>query len=262
MNTTDQIPNLEYKSAPTIKTPIPRSEEIGQCAQLSFVPHSAADGTAPNDRLQPLKNSNIPPASEDLTIGICSEDGSHTEFYQNDQDHISKILRLLISPRLFTQPVLTLASERSISIVPCRSIDLILVRIPRIAPLLLPAGWLDIVEVGAVAFHDESVFNVVRNGGAQDWPQAAQETASYVEIHTAGDWMIILRLRTAIQATIQDQRQLLARFFDLPYIPFRLEAGGVGFINPAKISRVTVYPAFAGVGDTGLPAELLRSVRS
>ncbi len=74
--------------------------------------------------------------------------------------------------------------------------------------------------------------------------------------------MISLRLRTAIQATIQDQRQLMAHFFELPVIPFRLETGGVGFINPTNISRVTVYPAFEGVAETSLPADLLRCIRS
>ena len=50
-----------------------------------------------------MTNTNI-----DLTIEICSEDGSHTQFYQNDEPSIGKILRLLITPRLFTQPFLTL----------------------------------------------------------------------------------------------------------------------------------------------------------
>jgi len=197
----------------------------------------------------------------DLTIEICSEDGSHTQFYQSDEDSISKILRLLITPRLFTQPFLTLASERSVSTVPCRTIDLILVRTPANPPLLLPPGWLESVEVGAEAFHGEAVLNIVENADGEDLPAEAEGATSYVEIHTVGNWMIVLRLRTAIQATIQDQRQVLAHFFDLPVIPFRLETGGVGFINPIKISSVTVYPPFKGVAETGLPADLLRSIR-
>lgn len=52
-------------------------------------------------------------ANIDLTIEIRSEDGSRTQFYQSDEDSIGKILRLLIMPRLFTQPVLTLVSKRS-----------------------------------------------------------------------------------------------------------------------------------------------------
>ena len=59
----------------------------------------------------------------DLTVEICSEDGARTQFYQSDKDSISKTLQLLITPRLFTQPFLTLASERSVSTIPCRTID-------------------------------------------------------------------------------------------------------------------------------------------
>ncbi|MGO9586733.1 MAG: hypothetical protein ACLP2Y_11110 [Limisphaerales bacterium] len=197
----------------------------------------------------------------DLTIEICSEDGSHTQFCQSDEDSISKILRLPMTPQLFTQPFLTLVSGHSVSTVPCRTIDLILVRTATTPPLLLPPSLLDIVEVDAEAFHAEAVLNIAKNADGEGLLTEAEGATAYVETHTIGDWMITLRPRTAIQATIQDQRQLMANFFDLPVIPFRLEAGGVGFINPTKISRVTVYPAFKGVTETGLPADLLRCIR-
>jgi len=50
-------------------------------------------------------------------------------------------------------------------------------------------------------------------------------------------------VQAVAQATVHDERLLLVHFFDLPVVPFRLEGGGVGFINPAKISRVTAHPA-------------------
>jgi hypothetical protein len=198
----------------------------------------------------------------DLTIEIRSEDGSHTQFYQSDEDRIGKILSLLITPRLFTQPLLTLASERSVSTVPTRTIDLILVRTPATPPLLLPPGWLDVVEVGAEAFHIQMALNMADNADADGLPRAVDGATSFVEIHTIGDWMIVLKLRSAIQTTVPDQRQRFAHFFDVPVIPFRLETGGIGFLNPANISRVTVYPPFEGVGETGLPVDLLRCIRS
>jgi hypothetical protein len=190
----------------------------------------------------------------DLTLEICADDGSRTQFYQSDEDGINKILHLLITPRLFTQPLLTLASEHSVSAIPCRTIDLILARTPNPPPLPLPPGWLNIVEVSAEALYDGA--DKEGSGAATD------EALSLVEIHTLGNWMIRLKLQTAIQATIQEQRQFCGRFFDLPVIPFRLEAGGIGLINPPKISRVTVHPPFKGVAETALPADLLRCIRS
>jgi hypothetical protein len=194
----------------------------------------------------------------DLTIEICSEDGSRTQFYQNDEDSISEILRLLITPRLFTRPILILASERSVSTVPCQTIDVIMVRTPATLPLLLPPGWMDVVEVSEEALHDEAIFSTVENTDGEGLPKEEEGAISRVEIHTFGGWMFVPRLQTVMQKTIQDQRQTLAHFFDLPVISFRLETGGVGFINPAKIGRVPAYPAFKGVAETALPADLLR----
>jgi hypothetical protein len=48
---------------------------------------------------------------------------------------------------------------------------------------------------------------------------------------------------------------------DLPAIPFRLKAGGIGAINPANIVRATVCPPLDGVSETALSADLLQSLR-
>jgi hypothetical protein len=204
----------------------------------------------------------MPTTHIDLTIELRSADGSHTEFYQSDEDSIGKVLNLLNTPRLFSQPLLTLASGRSVSIIPTRTIDLIQVRTSARSPLLLPPGWLDMVEVGSEAFHIQRVLDVARNPESDGLPAQVAEGTSFMEIHTIGDWVVILKLRSAMLATLPDQRQRFAHFFEVPVLPFRLETGGVGFINPANISRVTVYPAFEGITETGLPADLLRCIRA
>jgi len=73
--------------------------------------------------------------------------------------------------------------------------------------------------------------------------------------------MARLKVEIAIQATIQEERQFLAHFSDLPVIPFRLLEGGIGFINPPKISRVTVFPPLKGVAETALEVDLLQCIR-
>jgi hypothetical protein len=193
-------------------------------------------------------------ANFDLTLDICAEDGSRTRFYQNDEASVGKTLRQLISPRLFSQPLLTLASKHSVSAIPSRTIDMILAHTESPPPLPLPPDWLDIVEVNGEAFLEDA--------DTEESPEAKNKTTLLAEIHTLGDWMIRLKLETTNRTTIQERRQFLAHFFDLPGIPFRLEAGGIGFINPAKISRVTVSPPFKGVPEAALPADLLQCVRS
>jgi hypothetical protein len=190
----------------------------------------------------------------DLTLVICSEDGSRTEFFQNDEASVAQTLQQLLAPRLFSQPMLTLASKHSVSAIPSRTVDLILAHTESPPPLPLPPDWLDIVEVNGEAF--------LENADTEESPEAKDNTVLLAEIHTLGDWMIRLKIETTNRATIQERRQFLAHFFDLPGIPFRLEAGGIGLINPLKISRVTVSPPFKGVPEAALPADLLRCIRS
>lgn len=191
--------------------------------------------------------------NSDLTLDICTEDGSRARFHQNDGNIAGKMLRQLVSPRLFSPPLLTLASEHSISAIPTRTIDMILAHTMSPPPLPLPSGWVDAVEV-----NDETLFNFA------DLEAAAAENKHVMlaEIHTVGDWMIRLKLETIFPETIQEKRQLWNHILDLPAIPFRLKAGGIGAINPANIVRATVCPPVDGVAETALSADLLQSIRS
>jgi hypothetical protein len=190
----------------------------------------------------------------DLTLDICTEDGSRTRFYQKDTDCISKTLRQLITPRLFQPPLLTLASEHSISAIPTRTIDMILAHTASPPPLPLPSGWVDVVEV-----NDEALVNLA---DLEALAAAENKHVMLVEIHTSGDWMIRLKLETINPETVQEKRHLWNHLLDLPAIPFRLMGCGVGAINPANIVRATVCPPIDGVAETALSADLLQCIRS
>jgi hypothetical protein len=189
----------------------------------------------------------------DLTLDICTEDGSRTRFSQKDPDCINKTLRQLVTPRLFTPPLLTLASEYSISAIPTRTIDMILARTASPPPLPLPSGWVDAVEV-----NDEALINLA---DLEALAAAENKHVMLAEIHTLGDWMIRLKLETIVPETIQETRHLWNHLLDLPAIPFRLKAGGLGAINTANIVRATVSPPLDGVAETALAADLLQSLR-
>ena len=190
----------------------------------------------------------------DLTLDICAEDGSRTRFYQNDEASVGKTLRQLVSPRLFNPPLLTFASEHSVSAIPTRTVDMILAHMASPPPLPLPGGWVDAVEV-----NDEELLNLA---DLEASAAAENKNVMLAEIHTLGDWMIRLKLETIIPETVQEKRQLWNHLLDLPAIPFRLKAGGIGAINPANIVRATVCPPIDGVAETALAADLMQSVRS
>jgi hypothetical protein len=189
----------------------------------------------------------------DLILDICTEDGSRTQFCQNDQTTSGKMLRQLVSPRLFHPPLLTLASEHSVSAIPTRTIDMILAHTASPPPLPLPSGWVDAVQV-----NDEALLHLA---DLKALAAAENKNVMLVEIHTLGDWMIRLKLETIVPETIQEERHLWNHLLDLPAIPFRLLADGIGAINPANIVRATVCPPIDGVTETALAADLLQSIR-
>ena len=192
--------------------------------------------------------------NHDLTLDICTEDGARTCFHQSDELLAEKTLRQLVSPRLFTPPLLTLASEHSISAIPTRTIDMILAHTASPPPLPLPSGWVDAVEV-----NDDAMFDLA---DLEASAAAQNKHVMLAEIHTLGGWMIRLKLETFVPATIQEKRQLWNHMLDLPAIPFRLKAGGIGAINPANIVRATVCPPIDAVVETALSADLMQSIRS
>ena len=196
---------------------------------------------------------NMTTTHQDLTIDICTEDGARTRFVQTDKASAEGTLRQLVSPRLFHPPLLTLASERSVSAIPTRTIDMILAHTASPPPLPLPSGWVDAVEV-----NDEAVWDLE---ALEALAAAENKHVMLAEIHTLGDWMIRLKLETIVPETIQETRHLWNHLLDLPAIPFRLQAGGLGAINTANIVRATVSPPLDGVAETALSADLLESLR-
>ena len=201
-----------------------------------------------------------------LTLDIRSEDGSCTEFFEEEEDSVNRTLRLLATPRLFAQPLLVLVSRHSVSAIRCRTIDMILASTA--APMLVrwPTGFLDLVEVPG---HDSGAHAAEEAATGGDSYEPVNTTASHIHVYTLGSWVVTLKVEVGTQSTLDDQRLLLAHLFDLPVLPFRLAAGGVGFINPAKISHVTArppvensrvsqWPTLNAVPETALPAEWLR----
>jgi hypothetical protein len=196
---------------------------------------------------------NMTTTPKELTIDICTEDGARTRFVQTDKASAEGTLRQLVSPRLFTPPLLTFASEQSVSAIPTRTIDMILARTAPTPPLPLPSGWVDAVEV-----NDEAL---IRLADLEAAAAAENKHVVLAEIHTVGDWMIRLKLETILLETVEEKLHLWNQFLELPAIPFRLQGGGIGVINSANIVRGTACPPIDGVAETALSADLQQSLR-
>ena len=195
----------------------------------------------------------------DLTLELRSANGSSTEFYQADEERVREALRLLAAPQLFAQPRLLLASQHCASMIPCKGIDMILVRTfartPLKFPLNLPVGLFDIVEQPEPWPDNQSA--AIEDQNKQERGQPRRRSL-LVEIHTLGGWTVTLKAVAMIRGNVQDERQLFAHLPDMPTIPFRLEEGGFGLINSANIMRASAWPKPEALSGIALPLELLR----
>lgn len=189
-----------------------------------------------------------------LILDIYTEDGSRTQFCQHDERIAEETLRQLVSPRLFNPPLLTLASEHSLSAIPTRTIDMIFAHTAASPVLPLPSGWVDSAEV-----NDDALLDLA---GLEAWAAENNKSVMLAEIHTVGDWTIRLKLETVVPETVQERRHLWNHLLDLPAVPFHLKAGGIGAINTANIVRVTVCPPIDGIAEAALAADLIESIRS
>jgi hypothetical protein len=175
----------------------------------------------------------------DLSVELRLANGSSAGFYESDKERVHEALRLLGAPRLFAQAHLLLASPHWASIIPCKGIDMILVRtsapLPLKFPVEIPAGLFDIVEQPDDWPDNKSAAFVDQIGQ----PRRRQ---SQVEIHAIGGWTVTLAAVAMFLGNAQDERQFFSQLPNMPTIPFRLKEDGFGLINTANILRVSVWP--------------------
>jgi hypothetical protein len=184
-----------------------------------------------------------------LTLELRSANGSTTEFFETDKERVREALRLLAAPRLFAEPHLLLASQNCASMIPCKGIDMILVRtsaqLPIQFPLELPVGRFDFVE-HQYAWPDD------RSAPIKEQDGQSRQRNSQLEIHTLGGWTVALKA----MAMLQDELQFFSRLSSLPTIPFRLKDGGFGLLNTANIVCVSAWPKPEVIPAFSLPLEL------
>lgn len=70
--------------------------------------------------------------------------------------------------------------------------------------------------------------------------------------------MITLKAVVKDRGNVHDERQLFAHLLYVPSIPFRVQEGGIGLINPANITRVSAWPKPDALPGTALPLALRR----
>jgi hypothetical protein len=195
-------------------------------------------------------------ALRQLTLEISTGDGICTEFIQDEVASVENFFQLILH-NVFVRPQMVLASQREVTCIQSQTIDVIRINAVTSPSIIMPDRVLDIVEAS---------LEEIRQGD-EDFESVDTEVngltpiLARVEIHTFGGWVVFLRVKVLRAPTIQDERHFLAHFFEQPVIPFRLRTGGIGLINPARISRVTLNPT-VDVLANALRASFLKSTHS
>ena len=230
--------------------PNPLMKTVADHAQVTIPMLESSQSALPNEQFNSPKQTITEAGNAStLTLDVYSANQTRMEFFQGESHEIDKTLGLLIQPRLFTQPLLVLASQHDVTTIPSRTIDIIRIHSSTIAPPSMPAGILNIEEVQENTVSEESELTE----DTSDIPPKC------IELQTVGGWVIFLKVEVVTMGAIQDYRQALLHFYDLPVLPFRCVCGGVGFVNPANICRITIRPRFEGAPANALPAGFLRS---
>ena len=182
-----------------------------------------------------------------------SEDGARERFFQTDPEVINRTVLQLITPRLFSLALPASASEQSVSLIPTRTIDMILAHIAP-APAVSLSGYAEAVEVT-----DDTMLNL---GDLHLSAPEQNDDVMLAEVRTLGGCVIRLKLETDVPMTIHEKRQRWNDMLKLPAVPFRFRTGGLGTINTANIARATVFPPFDGIEETAQAGDLKQSIRS
>ncbi len=197
--------------------------------------------------------------SVDLTVELRFANGATAEFHQTNSQRIRETLRLLAEPQLFAQHHLSLVSLHEASMIPCKGIDMILVRTfaraPLKFPLDLPVGRFDLVEQPEAWADQTPVAREDADGQPGGQPRRRDLR---VEIHTLGGWAVTLKAVAMIRGHLQDERHLFSRLPEVPTIPFRLEGGGFGLINTTNILQARGRPKPEALPGKALPLEFRR----
>ena len=182
-----------------------------------------------------------------------SEDGARERFFQTDPEVINRTVLQLTTPRLFSLALPASASEQSVSLIPTRTIDMILAHIAPARAVSL-SSYAEAVEVT-----DETMLNL---GGMHPSATQQNDDVMLAEFRTLGGSVIRLKLETDVPMTTHEKRQRWNDILKLPAVPFRFRTGGLGTINTANIARATVFPPFDGIEETAPAGDLKQSIRS
>lgn len=174
-----------------------------------------------------------------LAITIVTTANRTRRFFQTDPARVGEILESLRRcGLLFIGPSLVIVADDATEVFQPKAITRIEIETQIELGPWLPAAW---DEAGICALDPDALAG---NGSLDD-----HGLSSRMDFHFAGGDMLHAWIERRHEAGFVERTSRLAHLFERPCIPYRPLTPGVGFLNPAAMTRFTL-----GVAATHPPA--------
>jgi hypothetical protein len=177
-----------------------------------------------------------------MEIRIHTQRGSVETFVQDDPVLVARVLKGILSPRVFAANIITIAGDYSLTTFAAAKVN----RVDLIAedrPLWKhPTDILDVVELSEDEFRERSHLNdPARLERRRSPKRTGAFAAAFVEVEMTGGNRIFLAAE--IKVVVEAERlQRLRTLFSATAVHFRMSEGGTAILNLKNLVRFTIYP--------------------
>jgi hypothetical protein len=171
-----------------------------------------------------------------LAITVVTTANRHRRFFQTDPERCAEMLDTLRrAGNLFSGAPLVIATDSGTEIYSPRTITRVEFETADDLTTYHPASWE--LRFCALSPEEFAIF------GAAD----GQRIATPVEFFFEGGDTFSAWFEAARDATQAERAMRIAHLFNEPVIPYRLATAGIGLVNPAAMTRLSMGAAIAGL---------------
>jgi hypothetical protein len=194
---------------------------------------------------------NVPPSSLEIHIHLVT--GAVEKFVQDDPQAIQVIFAGLQPQRIFSQPHLMIAGKYSMTVYSCPAITMVELIMEGYPDWSFPLG---IDRIEAIT-EDEFWQRFQPQGGerlVREHPRKVGEPMiGFMEIALVSGECAFVEVHSKVRDMI-DQLHVLSQLIAVPNLFSWRKGGGVIFVNPSNILRVTFNPGPSETPTTAWPA--------
>ena len=178
-----------------------------------------------------------------LEIHVHLEDGRVAKFVQSDPVLARKTLTLIHPGKLFSQRLITIHGDHSLTAYPCASI----VRIDFVTDMALDwpfhHGAIAIDQILPTEFEERCLAAITARRKSSGPPTPGEPITLYAQQELVNGERLFLEVHTTLQVrTSVDQNVFINNLFSSGGLHARRREGGMIIVNPAKLVSMALHP--------------------